>query len=48
MLDGNQVNVYIPKTKKFSVEAIESVVENNANRQYVRRNILTRGVIVQT
>ena len=48
LLDANKVNVYDPKTKKHSTEEIQAVLENAANRQYVRRSILTKGVIVQT
>ncbi len=48
MLDSNKVNLYNSKTKKYSTETIQTVVENPANAQYVRRNILTKGAIVQT
>ena len=33
------------KTKKVKIKA---VVENEANRNYVRRNILTKGTIIET
>jgi len=42
------INVYDPKTKKYSKVEIKTVVENPANRHYVRRNILTKGTIVDT
>jgi small subunit ribosomal protein S8e len=48
LLDVNKVNLFNPKTKKYEVVAIETVVENPANSQLVRRNIITRGSIVQT
>ncbi len=48
MLDSNKVNLYDPKTKKYVIAEIETVVENPANAQYVRRNLLTKGTIVQT
>ncbi len=41
-------NVLDPKTKKHSQEKIESVLENPANRHFVRRNIMTKGTIIQT
>ncbi len=41
-------NVFDPKTKKYSKVKIEQVVENPANRHFVRRNILTRGTIIKT
>jgi small subunit ribosomal protein S8e len=42
------VNVYNPKTKKTQKTKIKAVVENPANRHYVRRNILTKGTIIET
>ena len=48
VLEGNKLNLYNPKTKKYSIEMIETVVENPANAQYVRRNIIMKGTIVQT
>lgn len=44
----NIANVYDPKTKKYSKAKIEMVVENPANRHYVRRNIMTKGTVVKT
>jgi len=42
------VNVYNPKTKKYSKVEIKSVVENPANRHFIRRNVLTKGAVVET
>ena len=42
------VNVYDPSTKKCHKLKIETVVENKANPNFVRRNILTKGVIIKT
>ncbi len=44
----NSANVYNPKTKKHETVEIKTISENPANRHYVRRNILTKGSIVQT
>ena len=44
----NKANVFNPKTKKSSVVDIKTVVENPANRNFVRRNILTKGAIIET
>ena len=44
----NKANVYDPKAKKHTVVEIKNVVENPANRHYVRRNILTKGCVIQT
>jgi small subunit ribosomal protein S8e len=41
-------NVYDPKNKKSKKVKILSVIENRANPHYVRRNIITRGAIVET
>ncbi len=48
VLIANSANVYDPKTKKFSQAKIKTVVENPANRHYVRRNIITKGTIIDT
>ena len=48
LLDTNKVNLYDSKSKKYVLAYIETVVENPANSQLVRRNIITKGCIVQT
>ncbi len=48
MLSVNEINVYDPRSKKYSKEKIKTIVENAANRHYVRRNIMTKGAIVET
>lgn len=47
-LQTTVANVLDVKTKVFSKLAIERVVENPANRHYVRRNILTKGTVFAT
>ncbi len=47
-LSIDTVNLLDPKTKKYSKVKVKNVVENPANRHYVRRNILTKGTIVET
>jgi len=47
-LRNNSVNVVDPKTKKHKVVKIKNVIENIANRHFVRRNILTKGTVVET
>lgn len=44
----NQANVLDPKTKKATKSKIITVLENPANRNYVRRNIITKGTIINT
>jgi len=41
-------NLTDSKTKKKYKAKIESVLENSANRNFVRRNILTKGTIIKT
>ncbi len=45
---ADKVFVFDPKTKKTMVEEIKAIVENPANPQLVRRNIITKGTIVET
>lgn len=44
----DKVNVFDPKTKKHQLVAIKTVVDSPANRNFVRRNIMTRGSIIDT
>ncbi|MBT3721103.1 30S ribosomal protein S8e [archaeon] len=48
LLRTNVANVFDPKTKKYVKAKIEAVVENPANRHYVRRNVMTKGTVVKT
>ncbi|HET6403576.1 MAG TPA: 30S ribosomal protein S8e [Candidatus Thermoplasmatota archaeon] len=48
MLKANTANVTNPKTGKTSPARITTVTGNPANINYVRRNIITKGAIVQT
>jgi small subunit ribosomal protein S8e len=48
LLAAKQVNVYDSKSKKYSKVEIKEVVENSANRHFVRRNIVTKGSVVAT
>jgi small subunit ribosomal protein S8e len=43
-----KINVVDPKTQKVEVAEITSVVENHANTHFVRRNIITKGAVVET
>lgn len=44
---AEEVNVANPKTGKVTKEVIVNVVENSANRNYIRRNIVTKGSVVE-
>jgi len=48
ILAEENVNVYDSKSKKYSKEKIKTIVENVANRHFVRRNIITKGAVVET
>jgi len=48
LISANKVNLFDPKTKKCSISDIKNVLENPANRHYVRRNILTKGTVIET
>ncbi|MFP4523258.1 MAG: 30S ribosomal protein S8e [Candidatus Nanoarchaeia archaeon] len=48
LLSANKVNIYNPSSKKHEILQIKGTIENPANRHYVRRNILTKGCVVDT
>ncbi|MDI9617774.1 30S ribosomal protein S8e [Methanothermobacter sp.] len=43
-----KINVVDPETGKVEVAEIRNVVENAANPHFVRRNIITKGAVVET
>jgi len=47
-LSIEHINLYDPKTKTFVKTKIKIVSETPCNRHYVRRNILTKGAIIDT
>ena len=47
-LNTDKVNLYDSKTKTFSIETIKSVVESPADKNFIRRNIMTKGTIIAT
>ncbi len=48
VLVGEFANVYDPKTKKNYKVKIETIVDNPANRHFIRRNIMTKSAIIKT
>jgi len=42
------INAYDPIEKKYKKLKIKTVLENSANRNFVKRNIITKGSIVET
>ena len=43
-----KINVVDPKDNKMQVAEIMGVIENHANDHFVRRNIITKGAVVET
>ena len=48
LANDKNINVVDPKTNKVQVAEIMTVVENTANTHFVRRNIITKGAVVDT
>lgn len=48
LLSIDTANVYDPKDKKYKQAKIKTIVQNPANRHFVRRNIMTKGAMVET
>jgi len=48
LLKSDQINLYDIKTKKSVKAKMINVVDNPANRNFIRANILTKGTIVET
>ena len=48
LLKTTLANVLDKKTNKYEKLKVVSVVENPANRHFVRRNIITKGTIIKT
>ncbi|MBP12718.1 MAG: 30S ribosomal protein S8e [Euryarchaeota archaeon] len=48
LLSANTVNVNLPKEGKTAKATINSVIANDADPNFIRRNIVTKGSIVDT
>lgn len=48
LLSATKVNVTDPKNGKTTAATLTNVTENAANIHYVRRNIITKGAVVET
>lgn len=48
LLKENTVNVFNPQEKKAEKATMQTVVDNKANKNFIRRNIITKGTIVNT
>jgi small subunit ribosomal protein S8e len=48
LLAADTANLYDPKTKKYEQIKIKTIVDNPANRHFIRRNIMTKGTVIET
>ena len=48
LFSNDTANLYDSKAKKYDQVKIKAVAENPANRHFVRRNIMTKGTIIET
>ena len=48
VLSENKVSVNDAKSGKTTLATLTNVVENDSNPNYIRRNILTKGAVVET
>ena len=48
MLSSDTANLYNPKSKSYKQVKIKTITENPANRHFVRRNIMTKGSVIDT
>jgi small subunit ribosomal protein S8e len=48
LTNDNRINVLDPKNNQVQVVEIMGVLENTANIQFVRRNIINKGAMVET
>lgn len=48
LMTVNLANVFDPKTKKSFKTEVKNVMENPADSHFVRRNIITKGAIIET
>jgi len=48
LLSTDTANLYNPKDKKYEQVKIKTIVDNPANRHFVRRNIMTKGTVIET
>jgi len=48
MLRADTVNLFDPKSKSFKQAKIKTITDNPANRHFIRRNIMTKGSVIDT
>ncbi|MBS3131370.1 30S ribosomal protein S8e [Candidatus Woesearchaeota archaeon] len=48
LLSEDVANLFDPKAKSYTKAKIKTILENPANRHFVRRNIMTKGTVIDT
>ncbi|MFT4304545.1 MAG: 30S ribosomal protein S8e [Candidatus Woesearchaeota archaeon] len=48
LLNANTVNLLDKKTGKYSKTKIKVIMETPSNRNYARRNVMTKGTVIET
>lgn len=48
MLSSETANLFDPKSKSYKQVKIKTITDNPANRHFIRRNIMTKGSVIDT
>ena len=48
LLSADTANLFDPKAKSFKQVKIKTITDNPANRHFIRRNIMTKGSVIDT
>ena len=48
LLGADTANLFDPKSKSFKQAKIKTITDNPANRHFIRRNIMTKGSVIDT
>ena len=48
LLSADTANLFDPKSKSYKQVNIKTITDNPANRHFVRRNIMTKGSVIDT
>jgi len=48
MLSADTANLFDPKSKSYRQAKIKTITDNPANRHFIRRNIMTKGSVIDT
>lgn len=48
LLGADTANLFDPKSKSFRQVRIKTITDNPANRHFIRRNIMTKGSMIDT